>query len=130
MNYSTNYTEEVKNEMISSEIKRINKLFSGIDLKTRKALEPLIRNAAFLAVIIQDLQITIIREGVTEEYQNGLNQAGEKESSVVKVHNTMTKNHSQIMGQLAGLLPKPKPGGPGPEPENPLPEFGKFLGRR
>lgn len=47
-------------------------------------------------------------EGYTEEYQNGANQSGRKQSEAVKTHIAMTKNHAAIMKQLADLAPPVK----------------------
>jgi hypothetical protein len=102
--------QEEKLKRISEEIKRLNKLFTGIDLKTRKAVHSLVENAAFMSVTLDDLQSDINIEGVTEEYQNGENQYGIKKSSKVEVYNQMVKNHMGVMKQLTDLLPKPTAG--------------------
>lgn len=98
--------QEEKLRRISEEIKRLNKLFSKVDLKTRKAVHSLIENAAFMAVSLTDLQEEINQNGYTEEYQNGANQCGVKKSSAVEVYNLMVKNHMGVMKQLTDLLPK------------------------
>jgi hypothetical protein len=102
--------QEEKLKRISEEIKRLNKLFAGVDLKTRKAVHSLIENAAFMSVSLEDLQEDINANGYTEEYQNGANQSGVKKSSAVEVYNVMIKNHMGVMKQLTDLLPKPEGG--------------------
>lgn len=100
-------TEDLsKEERIKQEIKKLNKIFSKIDMKTKKAVHSLIENAAFMSVTLEDLQKEIIRNGVVSEYQNGENQWGTKKSPEVEIYNTMIKNHMSIMKQLTDLLPK------------------------
>lgn len=96
---------------IKKEVTRLNSLFRQLDKKKKKAVESLIKNAAFMAVTLEDLQNEINENGVTEKYQNGANQFGVKKSSAVEVYNTMIKNHVTVMKQLTDLLPKedPKP---------------------
>jgi 2-hydroxy-3-keto-5-methylthiopentenyl-1-phosphate phosphatase len=101
-----NKLEEEKLERVSGEIKRLNKLFKGIDAKTKKAVHSLIENAAFMSVTLEDLQATINKEGPVDKYQNGENQYGYKKSASVEVYNQMIKNHMGIMKQLTDLVPK------------------------
>lgn len=100
-----------KQKRIKKEITKLNGLLKNISSKKKKAVDSLIKNAAFMVVTLEDLQEEINEKGVTEEYQNGANQSGVKKSSAVEVYNTMIKNLSQLMKQLTDLLPKedPKP---------------------
>lgn len=95
-----------KEERISIEIKKINKLLSKVDNKTKKLVHSLIENAAFMSVTLEDLQETMNSNGVVSKYQNGENQWGTKKSPEVEIFNTMIKNHSVVMKQLTDLLPK------------------------
>jgi hypothetical protein len=101
--------KEEKVKRIKAEIKRLNGLFRGMDAKTKKVVKPLIENAAFMSVTLEDLQNHINLHGVTDKYQNGANQWGTKKSPEVEIHLQMTKNHTQIMKQLSDLLPKATP---------------------
>ena len=67
-----------------------------------------IKNAAFMAVSLEELQEIINEEGYTVEYQNGANQSGTKQSDAVKTHIAMTKNHAAIIKQLCDLVPPEK----------------------
>lgn len=95
-----------KHKRIKREITRLNGLFKMLDPKKKKAVDSLIKNAAFMTVTLEDLQEEINEKGVTERYQNGANQFGVKKSSAVEVYNSMIKNHVQVMKQLTDLLPK------------------------
>jgi predicted transcriptional regulator len=97
-----------KKDKIADEVKRISGIFATLDAKTKAAVGPLIQNAAFMAVTLQELQEVINEKGVVETYQNGANQHGVKKSSNVEVYNIMVKNYSSIMKQLTDLLPKDK----------------------
>ena len=101
-----------KQSKIAEEVKRITGIFSKLDAKTKTAVAPLIGNAAFMAVTLQELQEVINEQGVVEKYQNGANQHGMKKSSTVEVYNAMIKNYSGIMKQLTDLLPKTGAGAP------------------
>jgi hypothetical protein len=96
-----------KDERISEEIERLDKLFKDVEIKTKKAVRSLIENAAFMSITLEDLQITINKNGVISEYQNGENQWGTKKSPEVEIYNTMIKNHMSVIKQLTDLLPKP-----------------------
>ncbi|MDN4069946.1 hypothetical protein QYF50_18755 [Paenibacillus vini] len=98
-----------KRAKIDAEIDRITKLLSDVDAKSKKIVDSLIRNAAFMAVTLDELQETMNENGVVSEYQNGENQWGTKKSPEVEIYNTMIKNHSTIMKQLTDLRPKAPP---------------------
>ncbi|OPZ91541.1 MAG: hypothetical protein BWY74_01945 [Firmicutes bacterium ADurb.Bin419] len=98
--------QEKKERRISEEIKKLNRIFTKIDPKTKKAIHSLIENAAFMAVTLEDLQNQINANGVVSEYQNGENQWGTKKSPEVEIYNTMIKNHVTVLKQLTDLLPK------------------------
>lgn len=105
---------EVNNELekrkrIDAEIKRLKRLLTGVDDKTKKIVDSLIKNVAFMTITLDELQDSINRNGAVSEYQNGENQWGTKKSPEVEIYNTMIKNHSSIMKQLTDLRPKAAP---------------------
>ena len=100
--------ELTKEQKIKREITRLKRVFKDLDKNKLQTVESLIRNAAFMAVSLEELQEIINVEGYTEEYQTGANQAGRKQSEAVKTHIAMTKNHAAIMKQLADLAPPVK----------------------
>ena len=99
-------TEKEKQKRISVEIKRLNEIFKNLDDKRLDIAQPLINNAAFTRVTLDDLQDIIKKKGCVEEYQNGANQRGFKKTTEADVHIAMTKNLTTIMKQLMDLLPK------------------------
>lgn len=98
-----------KEARISEEKKKLNRIFTKVEPKTKKAVRSLIENAAFMSVTLEDLQDSINKNGVISEYQNGENQWGTKKSPEVEIYNTMIKNHMAVMKQLTDLLPKQDP---------------------
>lgn len=95
-----------KDGKIKKEIAKLKRLFKDMEKDTMNTVSSLIRNAAFMAVTLDDLQETINIEGAVSEYQNGENQWGTKKSPEVEIYNTMIKNHMAIIKQLSDLLPK------------------------
>lgn len=95
-----------KEQRIKKELARISVYFKQVDANQRAMAEPLLQNAAFMAVTLQDLQGVINAEGATEEYRNGQNQYGEKPSASLQAYNAMIKNYAGVIKALAQLLPK------------------------
>ena len=101
-----NCTEKTKEDLIKSEKRKLSGIYTKIDKKTKKAVDSLIDEAAFMAVSLRELRTIINEKGYTEEYQNGANQKGVKKCSEIEVYNTMIKNYSAIVKQLTDLIPK------------------------
>lgn len=80
-----------KEEKIKREFSRLKRIFKDLDKNKLQTVESLIKNAAFMAVSLEELQEIINEEGYTVEYQNGANQSGTKQSDAVKTHIAMTK---------------------------------------
>lgn len=116
--------ELTKDEMILAEMKELDKRFKNIDPNTKKAVNSLIENAAFMSVTLKELQQTINEKGVISEYQNGENQWGTKKSPEVEIYNTMIKNHMSVIKQLTDLLPKQIPKNDDDD------EFEKFVNKK
>ena len=101
----TNDPERSKEKRIENELKRISLYFEEIDGNQLAAVTPLLQNAAFMMVTLQDLQEQINAEGVTETYTNGANQRGVKSSAALQSYNSLIKNYASVIKALAGLLP-------------------------
>lgn len=94
-----------KENRISEELKRISQYFEKVDANQRAIVSPLLQNAAFMKVTLEDLQEVIKKEGVTEEYQNGANQRGVKQSAALQSYNSLIKNYASVIKTLSQLLP-------------------------
>lgn len=117
-----NVAELTKEKKIKKELAKLKKILADIDEDRKKAVEKLIGNVAFMAVTLDELQDAINEKGCIEEYQNGNNQFGYKESSEIKVYNSLIKNYTTSMKQLLDQLPV----------NIPLPEdgFDKFIRKK
>lgn len=101
-----NYTGKSKEEIIKAEKRKLAGIYLRLDKKTKKSVDSLVDEAAFMAASLYELRKIIDDKGYTEEYQNGANQKGVKKCSEVEIYNTMIKNYSSIVKQLTDLLPK------------------------
>lgn len=98
--------EKSKEVRISDELARISRSFSSVDDNKRSIVAPLLQNAAFMKVTLEDLQKTINAEGATDSYKNGANQFGVKQSATLQAYNSLVKNFTTIMKTLAQLVPE------------------------
>lgn len=101
-----NYEGKSKDEIIKAEKRKLAGIYTRLDKKTKKSVDSLVDEAAFMAASLYELRKIIDEKGYTEEYQNGANQKGVKKCSEVEIYNTMIKNYSAIVKQLTDLLPK------------------------
>ena len=97
-----------KENRISAELNRISVYFEDVDANQRAIVTPLLQNAAFMKVTLEDLQESIIMQGTTDEYQNGANQHGIKQSAQLQAYNSLIKNYANVIKTLSGLLPREK----------------------
>lgn len=98
--------ELTKDELEKREKRKLAGIYRKLDKDTKKSVESLIEEAAFMAASLYELREIINRKGYTEEYQNGANQKGVKKCSEVEIYNTMVKNYMSTIKQLTDLLPK------------------------
>lgn len=54
---------------------------------------------------MEELQATINDEGATDEYCNGANQFGRKQSANIQAYNSLIKNYNNVIDKLEKLLP-------------------------
>lgn len=94
-----------KEERINDELTRISRRFEKADANQRAIAAPLIQNAAFMKVTLEDLQEIINAEGVIDEYKNGENQYGTKQSATLQSYNALIKNYANVIKTLASILP-------------------------
>lgn len=101
-----NYEGKTKEEIIKAEKRKLAGIYTRLDRKTKRSIDSLVDEAAFMAASLYELRKIIGEKGYTEEYQNGANQKGIKKCSEVEIYNTMIKNYSSVVKQLTDLLPK------------------------
>ena len=95
-----------KKERQRREFVRLDKLFSPLPDNEREFITPLLKQAAFLYVTLQDLAEMINSSGTTDEYQNGASQKGMKVSANIQAYNQTAKIYHNLMIKLRERLPK------------------------
>lgn len=100
--------EKTKNKKIYEEFLRIGLLYEGITENKFAVIFPLIRDAAFMRITLDELSATINRTGAIEEYKNGADQFGMKQSAALQSYNNVIKVYSSTLKQLFSYLPLSK----------------------
>lgn len=90
---------------ISKEMRRLNKIFENVADDKKKLCSNLIKNAAFMAVTLEELQERIQSEGAVITSMNGNGFETMQEHPAQKSYNTMINRYSSIIRQLTELLP-------------------------
>jgi hypothetical protein len=101
-----NKGELTKDQRIQQEYERMKELFAAMPENELSFCDPLLQNAAFMKVTLEDLQQAINENGVTDQYQNGANQSGTKASADLQAYNSLAKVYNALMDKLSGKLPK------------------------
>lgn len=97
--------ELTKEERISAELNKLNELYQDLPENKLKLMSALIQNCAFMKVTLEDLQKIINLEGAVDEYQNGANQFGKKQSANIQAYNSLIKNYTNSIDKLEKMLP-------------------------
>ena len=88
------------------EEKRLLKLFKAVDETKKKAVLGLIQRAAFMRVLLEDLEEDINVFGVTERFQQGDQEPYDRERPSSKIYNQTNGSYQKLMKQLTDLLPE------------------------
>ena len=96
--------EQTKEARIKRELDRLKKQFVKLDGRQKAVASSLIQNAAFMKVTLEDLQEIINSEGLIEEYQNGSNQKGVKQSAALQGYNALVKNYTAVLKTLGNMI--------------------------
>lgn len=88
------------------ELKKLNSIVKQMDEPRKFLTEGLIDNAAFMIHQLSLLQASIREHGVVDEYQNGANQSGCKQSVEMSTYLQLQKSYSVTIRTLEGMLPK------------------------
>ena len=92
--------------ILNRRIKELKRIFSEVDADKMKVIEPSLIQAAKMELYIGDLSTQLDEVGFVEEYQNGENQSGKKESTESKAYSTMVKNYTAVIRTLLSCLPE------------------------
>lgn len=97
--------ELTKSKRIEKEFDKLKNMYAELPQNKFNLLLPLIQNASFMKVTLEELQATINEEGATDEYCNGANQFGRKQSANIQAYNSLVKNYNAVIDKLEKLLP-------------------------
>ena len=100
-------TEKTKESRIRSEKIRLVKIYKDIPAEQKSIIEGLLNRAAFMRVILEDMEIDLDTGGFVEFFtQSEKTDPYERERPVARLYNTMNKNYQSIIKQLTDLVPK------------------------
>lgn len=92
------------NEEIKVEYNRLIVLFKFAPKEKLALARKLISRAAFLSVMLDDIENDIDKNGYEQEYRNGEFQYGMKKSAAAELHVSYSKNLFAVMKQLNDML--------------------------
>lgn len=98
-------SKSTKEKRIQEEIDRLTVFYEDIDEMERAVVTPLVKNAAFMKITLEDLQKQINEEGPVDTYQNGEGQFGKKQSAALQSYNSLIKVYTNVTKQLFRNLP-------------------------
>lgn len=104
---------------IKRRITKLNKIFKDVPEDKREVVKPLITRAAYMEYGLEKLEREMLVVGFVEEYQNGNNQFGKKQSSESKAYSTMIRDYNAVIKTLLSCLPEDVQ----PQAEDALDEF-------
>lgn len=94
-----------KETRIKQELARLTEIYRELPENRLALVIPLLENAAFMKITLEDLQVSINRNGCSDEYKNGENQYGKKAAADLQAYNSLIKNYNTISDRLEKLLP-------------------------
>lgn len=94
-------TKETRIKKRQAELRQV---YAKLPDKKMAIAIPLINNAAFMEVELDDLQKIIAANGASEEYKNGENQYGKKASADLQAYNSLIKSYNAVNTRLEAML--------------------------
>lgn len=102
-------TNDDKAKAKKKRITEYNKIFKEISTEKKKLIKKAIEQAVHMEFQLDELQMALEKVGFVEEYQNGNNQYGKKESTESKAYNQLMKNYTAVVKILLAELPRTTP---------------------
>lgn len=94
-----------KEKRIKLELARLEEIYRELPPNKLALVVPLLENAAFMRITLEDLQANINKNGCSDEYKNGENQYGKKAAADLQAYNSLIKNYNTVSDRLEKLLP-------------------------
>lgn len=85
-------------------IEELEEIYNDLSDEQKSLAFPLIENLAFIEIQLNRLQILINEEGTIDEYQNGSNQRGKKQSATLQSYTSLLKSYNTINARLEDML--------------------------
>ena len=95
-----------KHKEIEKEIKRLTKIFRGLEIKKKNTTVGLIERAAFMRIKLKELEEDINVYGFTEWFQQGEQEPYKRQRPESTIYCSMNTSYQKIIKQLTDLLPK------------------------
>ena len=102
-------TNDEKAKAKKKRIAEYNKIFKDLSTEKKKLIKKAIEQAVHMEFQLDELQTALETVGFVEEYQNGNNQYGKKESTESKAYNQLMKNYTAVVKILLAELPRSTP---------------------
>lgn len=93
-----------KDDMIDREKARLKGLVNEVAPERLPLADTVIASIAFQRVHLQELESILTIKGFTEEYQNGANQCGIKQSSESQAYTALANTHLKYQKHLVEIL--------------------------
>lgn len=100
--------KKVEKNAIDARIEELKEIYKDLPTEKMALAMPLIENAAFIENEMRKLQEVIKNDGAVDEYQNGANQFGKKQSANLQSYNALVKSYNMINTRLEAMLPARK----------------------
>jgi hypothetical protein len=94
-----------KDKLIKKEFNRLKKIYSDIDSNKYALVEPLIKNAAFMATTMCELEKTISKSGAIVELPDSKGEMKPKRTAEMDTYIALQKNYLATVKQLESLCP-------------------------
>ena len=89
-----------KEERIKRELSRLARIYKVLPKNKLAIVTPLLENAAFMRITLEDLRASINENGCSDE-----NQYGKKAAADLQAYNSLIKNYNMVSDRLEKLLP-------------------------
>jgi hypothetical protein len=99
------FTEFERKQKRTKEKKKYSNVLKQLGLTQKVVAEPLIDNIVFCVVELEELRMIISKDGHEEEYQNGKEQWGKKETTASKQYAKIGKLHTDLLKRLKDFIP-------------------------
>lgn len=98
--------ELTRDERILKEFRKIKRLMKNLPKNKWSLCEDLVQNAAFMTVVLKELQEEINENGAVATFTNGNGFEVTKESPAMKLYNETVTRYASVIRELNSMLPE------------------------